>query len=476
MVATVFSWRSDNSFISSSPPRDAKMMRMKHVTVVIHGQPYELHRLIAEILREYHRAVSVTNTDIELSLIIQHEIQTGDTDIGLSLIIQHKIQTGNHPPIHCKPYRYSLAERKTAFQRIRKFEANRWIDPVTGPWSFPVVLVPKKNGSVHICIDYRKLNDITIKDVYPLPRIDDLLDAIECANYFSKFDIRHGFHHILVKEEDRPKMAFVLFEVPLIKPSQWEIWCENYFTLSLCLVRIELTWTQDSEHRATSEGVQLLIIQAWRSEVEGNLLGFVDRGHHQTIVWELLVPFAHLLDDLPTDIISHHDENLAPHVLSRSLMSYLQWSACLEDRGGRCSYPSRAEYLNPRLQPRTASEEEAVEEEVTEEDEEEETSEEEGSYSEYSEEEPGAVSEEEEEEGEESEWESLGGEADQAEGREEDPAVAERRKEIAAGKRPLEHSSGTNLPIPEDPTRDPKPPSIEDELPPAETSSAPARR
>ncbi|GBG85651.1 hypothetical protein CBR_g40381 [Chara braunii] len=115
-------------------------------------------------------------------------------------------------PIHCKPYRYSLTERKTALQRIREFEANRWIEPATSPWSFPVVLVLKKNGSVRICIDYRKLNDITIKNVYPLPRIDDLLDAIGCANYFSKFDIRHGVHHILVKEEDRPKTAFVLFE------------------------------------------------------------------------------------------------------------------------------------------------------------------------------------------------------------------------------------------------------------------------
>ncbi|GBG58772.1 hypothetical protein CBR_g172 [Chara braunii] len=76
----------------------------------------------------------------------------------------------------------------------------------------PVVLVPKKNGSIRICIDYRKLNEITIKDVYPLPQIDDLLDAIGCTNYFRKFDIRHGFHHILVKEEDRPKTTFVLFE------------------------------------------------------------------------------------------------------------------------------------------------------------------------------------------------------------------------------------------------------------------------
>ncbi|GBG79788.1 hypothetical protein CBR_g30050 [Chara braunii] len=204
MVATVFSWRSDHSFISASPDT-TRRIHTKQVNVQILDQMYELHvpqyvpdeihRLIADILIEYRGAISVS-----------------DADIGLSVVVQHEIQTGNHSPIHYKPYRYSLTERKTALQRIKEFEANGWIEPATGPWSFPVVLVPKKNGSVRICIDYRKLNDITIKDVYPLPRIDDLLDAIGCANYFSKFDIRHGFHHILVKEEDRPKTAFVLFE------------------------------------------------------------------------------------------------------------------------------------------------------------------------------------------------------------------------------------------------------------------------
>ncbi|GBG70753.1 hypothetical protein CBR_g8051 [Chara braunii] len=205
MMATVFCWRSDNSFISAPPPENTKRMNTKHIDVRIWDESYELHvpryvpdeihHLIADILKEYKGAISVT-----------------DTDIGLSLVIQHEIQTGNHSPIHCKPYRYFLVEWKKALERIREFEASGWIEPATEPWFFLVVLVPKKNGSIRICIDYRKLNDITIKDVYPLPRIDHLLDAIGCTNYFSKFDIRHGFHHILVKEEDRPKTAFVLFE------------------------------------------------------------------------------------------------------------------------------------------------------------------------------------------------------------------------------------------------------------------------
>ncbi|GBG78336.1 hypothetical protein CBR_g26365 [Chara braunii] len=205
MMATVFSWRSDHSFISASPPDVKKPAHTKKTDVRIWDQlfelhvpqyiPDEIHQVIADILTEYRGAISVT-----------------DTDIGLSLVIQHEIQMGNHSPIHCKPYRYSLIERKKALERIQEFETCGWIKPATRPWSFPIVLVPKKNRAIRICIDYRKQNEITIKSVYPLPRIDDFLDAIGCANYFSKFDIRHGFHHILVKEEDRPKMAFVLFE------------------------------------------------------------------------------------------------------------------------------------------------------------------------------------------------------------------------------------------------------------------------
>ncbi|GBG90087.1 hypothetical protein CBR_g50180 [Chara braunii] len=254
-------------------------------------------------------------------------------------------------------------------------------------------------------------------------------------------------------------------------------------------------WTRDSEHHAAEERVELLIILAWRTEVEGDLIefifGVVEPSHRQMIVWELTIPFAQLIDDLPLDIVSRCDESPIPHVLSRRLTPYLQWSACLEDRTGGGIYPLRAEYLNPReiidvlfFQPRTAVEETTVAKEAEVEDEsEEETSDEEGNYSEYSEEEEGAESEEQEEEKyqseeeEGSEWETLGEEADRTETREEDSeAAAWRRKEIAAGKQPLEYASGADLPIPNDPTKDPEPPKNDDGDPTAETLSALARR
>ncbi|GBG87629.1 hypothetical protein CBR_g45781 [Chara braunii] len=246
------------------------------------------------------------------------------------------------------------------------------------------------------------------------------------------------------------------------------------------------------EHRAGRESIELLIIQARRTEVEGDLLGFVfgsvQSSHRQLIVWELTVPFVQLVDYLPLDIISKCDESPVSHVLQRRLTPSLHWSTCLEGPGQDGSLPSRSEYLNPRgvsdtlfFQPQTAEEAEMVAEESEVEDEsEEETPKEAGSYSEYSEEESGEDEEEEEEdqpeeEEEESEWKTFGTKADRAETREEDPEAARKREEIAVGKQPLEFASGADRPIPDDPTKDPELPKNDDGDPPDETSSALAR-
>ncbi|KAJ9544927.1 hypothetical protein OSB04_024634 [Centaurea solstitialis] len=78
----------------------------------------------------------------------------------------------------------------------------------SSPWGFPVLFIKKKDGSFRMCIDYRELNKITIKNRYPLPRIDDLFDQLQGATYFSKIDLRSGYHHMRVREEDIAKIAF----------------------------------------------------------------------------------------------------------------------------------------------------------------------------------------------------------------------------------------------------------------------------
>ncbi|GJU10081.1 putative reverse transcriptase domain-containing protein [Tanacetum coccineum] len=93
-------------------------------------------------------------------------------------------------------------------RQIQELQDKGFIRPSHSPWGAPVLFVKKKDGSFHMCIDYRELNKITIKNRYPLPRIDDLFDQLQEACYFSKIDLRLGYHQLRVHEDDIPKTAF----------------------------------------------------------------------------------------------------------------------------------------------------------------------------------------------------------------------------------------------------------------------------
>ena len=82
------------------------------------------------------------------------------------------------------------------------------VRPSTSPWGAPVLFVKKNDGSLRLCIDYRELNKVTLRNQYPLPRIDDLFDQLQGARVFSKIDLRSGYHQLNIRSEDVPKTAF----------------------------------------------------------------------------------------------------------------------------------------------------------------------------------------------------------------------------------------------------------------------------
>ncbi|GJR88255.1 putative nucleotidyltransferase, ribonuclease H [Tanacetum coccineum] len=111
-------------------------------------------------------------------------------------------------PILKAPYRMAPVELKELKEQLQEMLENGFIRPSVSPWGAPVLFVKKKDGSMRLCIDYRELNRITIRNRYPLPRIDDLFDQLQGAKYFSKIDLRSGYHQLRVREQDISKTAF----------------------------------------------------------------------------------------------------------------------------------------------------------------------------------------------------------------------------------------------------------------------------
>ncbi|KAL0544043.1 hypothetical protein IC582_019154 [Cucumis melo] len=111
-------------------------------------------------------------------------------------------------PISRAPYRMAPAELKELKVQLQELLDKGFIRPSVSPWGAPVLFVKKKDGSMRLCIDYRELNKVTVKNRYPLPRIDDLFDQLQGATVFSKIDLRSGYHQLRIKDEDVPKTAF----------------------------------------------------------------------------------------------------------------------------------------------------------------------------------------------------------------------------------------------------------------------------
>jgi hypothetical protein len=112
-------------------------------------------------------------------------------------------------PIFKRAYRISRPESDELKKQIDELSEKGYIQPSTSPWAAPVLFVEKKDGTKRMCIDYRALNEVTIKNKYPLPRIEDLFDQLRGASVFSKIDLRSGYHQLRIQPSDIPKTTFI---------------------------------------------------------------------------------------------------------------------------------------------------------------------------------------------------------------------------------------------------------------------------
>ncbi|CAI5637478.1 unnamed protein product [Oreochromis niloticus] len=133
-----------------------------------------------------------------------------DKDCRQTGLVQHTIDTGSAQPIRLRPHRLPLSKRQVAEEKIREMAAAGVIEPSNSPWAAPVVLVGKKDGSPRFCVDFRRLNAVTKKDSYPLPRIDEALDYVTGSSWFSSLDLRSGYWQVELAPEARPKTAFTI--------------------------------------------------------------------------------------------------------------------------------------------------------------------------------------------------------------------------------------------------------------------------
>ena len=158
-------------------------LRLNHV-------PIEERSRLVNLLYQHRKAISVKG------------------EVGKVSICKHRIDTQGHLPVNVPQYRIPHHAKKVVEEHVENMLREGVIEPACSPWNSPVVLVKKQNGSFRFCVDYRKLNDVIRKDVFPIPRINEVLENLKGASVFSTLDMKHGYHNIELEEGSRDCTAF----------------------------------------------------------------------------------------------------------------------------------------------------------------------------------------------------------------------------------------------------------------------------
>jgi hypothetical protein len=147
-------------------------------------------KVMSEILLDYHDIFSRNRMDIGCSNV------------------KHTIDTGDSPPIAWNPRRMPQAVEDKVDDLVVKLLEQQIIRPSESAWNSPIVVVKKKNGDIRMCIDYRKLNSVTSRPVFPMPDAKQLFDTLDGAQYFSSLDLSQGYYQVPMDEKDVSKTAF----------------------------------------------------------------------------------------------------------------------------------------------------------------------------------------------------------------------------------------------------------------------------
>ena len=172
------------------------------------GANNELYPELQEMYERCAKELTLVQKKEFREILSNHQdVFSKSGELGRTSVVYHDIETGSARPIRQPARRLPHHQRAEAQKQIEEMLEKGVISPSNSPWANPVVLVKKKDGSTRFCVDYRKLNDLTYKDAYPLPRIDDSLDTLCGSKWFSSLDLASGYWQVEVNPNDKCKTA-----------------------------------------------------------------------------------------------------------------------------------------------------------------------------------------------------------------------------------------------------------------------------